>query len=129
MQKQEFEALAGYMVSLEDYYGIIEPMYMAANLSKAEFVKTLSRKRFELKVKPVEKPVFISEGYKTPNRCYYIGRWMMQVGYPKVNIGTGKTTITVREMTCEEQLETGWDSYLSSSIDIDPSVVKVIEKK
>jgi hypothetical protein len=46
-----------------------------------------------------------------------------------VNIGTGKTTITVREMTCEEQLETGWDSYLSSSIDIDPSVVKVIEKK
>ena len=51
MMKEEFEALAGYEVSIRDYYDIIEPMYMATNLSKAEFVKTINRKHFDLKVK------------------------------------------------------------------------------
>lgn len=55
MMKQEFEALAGYEVSIEDYNKIIEPMYMATNLSKEEFVKTISKKRFALK--PISKIV------------------------------------------------------------------------
>ena len=29
MMKHEFEALAGYEVSFEDYNNVIEPMYMA----------------------------------------------------------------------------------------------------
>jgi len=49
MMQHEFEALAGYEVTFEDYNNIIEPMYMATNLSKAEFVKTIDKKRFALK--------------------------------------------------------------------------------
>lgn len=49
MMKQEFEALAGYEVSIDDYNKIIEPMYMATSLTKEEFVKTINKKRFALK--------------------------------------------------------------------------------
>lgn len=49
MMKQEFEVLAGYEVSIDDYNKIIEPMYMATSLSKEEFVKTISKKRFALR--------------------------------------------------------------------------------
>lgn len=49
MMHNEFEALAGYEVSFEDYTNIIEPMYMATNLSKEEFVKCIDKKRFALK--------------------------------------------------------------------------------
>lgn len=38
MMKSEFEKLAGYEVSNSDYIEIIEPMYMATNLSKEEFI-------------------------------------------------------------------------------------------
>lgn len=51
MMKHEFEALAGYEVSNKDYVEIIEPMYMATNLTKQEFVKVIDRKRFALKTK------------------------------------------------------------------------------
>ena len=47
MMHKEFEELAGYEVSFEDYNNIIEPMYMATNLSKQEFVKCLNRKQFD----------------------------------------------------------------------------------
>lgn len=53
MMHSEFEALAGYEVSFQDYTNIIEPMYMATNLSKEEFVKCISKKRFALK--PISK--------------------------------------------------------------------------
>ncbi len=49
MMKQEFEALAGYEVSIDDYNKIIEPMYMATSLTKEEFVKTINKKVFALK--------------------------------------------------------------------------------
>ena len=51
MMKKEFEALAGYEVSFEDYSNIIEPMYMAIGASKQEFVKMLDKKRFALPTK------------------------------------------------------------------------------
>lgn len=51
MMKHEFEEIAGYEVSLEDYNNIIEPMYMATNLSKQEFVKVIDKKRFALKTR------------------------------------------------------------------------------
>ena len=47
MMKHEFEALAGYEVTTETYDNIIEPMYMATNLTKREFIKTLNRKALE----------------------------------------------------------------------------------
>lgn len=50
MMWKEFEEIAGYEVSYEDYHNIIEPMYMAIpeGISKAEFVKMLNKKRFAL---------------------------------------------------------------------------------
>lgn len=52
MMKHEFERLAGYEVSAEDYNKIIEPMYMATDLSKEDFVKVIDKKRFALKPLP-----------------------------------------------------------------------------
>ena len=49
MMQFELKNLAGYEVSTEDYNNIIEPMYMATNLSKADFVKVIDKKRFALK--------------------------------------------------------------------------------
>lgn len=54
MMKHEFEAIAGYEVSFEDYENIIEPMYMSTNLDKYEFIKCLDRKRFEVKAQESE---------------------------------------------------------------------------
>lgn len=51
MMKQEFEQIAGYEVSEEAYRTIIEPMYMATNLTKQEFVKVIDRKAFALPTK------------------------------------------------------------------------------
>ena len=49
MLKEEFEKIAGYEVSPEDYKNIIEPMYLATNLSKADFVACIDKKRFALR--------------------------------------------------------------------------------
>lgn len=49
MMHEEFEKLAGYEVSSKDYSMFIEPMYMALNVSKEEFVKMIDKKRFALK--------------------------------------------------------------------------------
>lgn len=51
MMKHEFEAIAGYEVSEEDYRKIIEPMYMATDLSKEEFAKVICKERFAIKTK------------------------------------------------------------------------------
>ena len=118
MMKHEFEAIAGYEVSTEDYNNIIEPMYMATNLSKAEFVKTISKKRFAVTKKEQEQAVFISNGTRTPNGAYVVGRWMIQIGKPSTNIKTGKVTFKVRATTGEEQRKIGWDEWCASSIDI-----------
>ena len=49
MMWKEFEEIAGYEVSYEDYTNIIEPMYMALpNVSKYDFVKMIDKKRFAL---------------------------------------------------------------------------------
>lgn len=49
MMKFEFEMIAGYKVSEDDYNKIIEPMYNATDLDKIDFVKVIDRKRFEIK--------------------------------------------------------------------------------
>lgn len=51
MLKKEFEEVAGYQVTNEDYYKIIEPLYMTTDCSKTEFVQMLNRKRFALPTK------------------------------------------------------------------------------
>lgn len=51
MMKEEFEALYGAEVSHDDYYNIIEPMYLATELYKTDFVAVLDKKRFALRTK------------------------------------------------------------------------------
>lgn len=118
MMKHEFETLAGYEVSTEDYEKIIEPMYLATNLTKQEFVSTINKKRFAIVKKEEEKAVFISNGQRTPNGAYVVGRWMIQIGNPDVSIKTGKITYKVREPSMEEQRKIGWDYWCASHIDI-----------
>lgn len=50
MMWKEFERLAGYEVSHEDYIMYIEPMYMAVcdDVTKQEFVQMVNRQRFAL---------------------------------------------------------------------------------
>lgn len=64
MMKFEFEELAGYEVSNEDYDNIIEPMYMSVNLPKQEFVKVVDRKRFEVKPQKSQKQIDLEESIK-----------------------------------------------------------------
>ena len=86
MMKQEFEKIAGYEVSTEDYNNTIEPMYMATSMNKQEFVKTLNRKQFEKK----HEPQTVKVGVKMmPN-----GTWMTyDAELIKVDIKTGKTIV------------------------------------
>lgn len=50
MMWKEFEQIAGYEVSYEDYVNYIEPMYMGLpdGVTKADFVAMIDRKRFAL---------------------------------------------------------------------------------
>lgn len=64
MMKYEFEELAGYEVTVEDYDNIIEPMYMATDLSKAEFVKVVDRKRFEVKKEKTTEQIELENNLK-----------------------------------------------------------------
>ena len=54
MMWSEFERIAGYEVSYEDYTNVIEPMYMATNLTKEQFVRTLNRKEFDVQYKKAQ---------------------------------------------------------------------------
>ena len=49
MLKQEFEQITGWEVTCKDYYEIIEPLYMATNMTKQDFAQVLNRKRFDQK--------------------------------------------------------------------------------
>ena len=96
MMHKEFEEIAGCEVSYEDYTNIIEPMYMATNMSKYEFVKTLNLKFFKDRMPKPEKNIKrmlvrnrMGES-KTPNGCYYYIEFVELV---EVVIKTGKYVI------------------------------------
>lgn len=97
MMKHEFEQLAGYEVSTSDYDNIIEPMYMATNVTKAEFVKMIDRKRFEVKAesKKIVKVLNITDNsgsLRTPNGCY---NHLVDVEVVKVDIRTGNIVVKI----------------------------------
>lgn len=128
MMRDEFEKLANLKISYEDYTNIIEPMYTATNMAKLDFVKfILPSARVLAKQYAAEmdenrrnnqKRVFVSNGHRTPNGCYFYGRWGALVDI-KINTKSGKTTYVIRNLTLKEQRELGWDSYLGYHIDID----------
>lgn len=116
MMKCEFERIAGYEVSDKTYNEIIEPMYLATELSKRDFVKLLNRKALETKKvrKPNIKCMLVRDrsGYtKTPNGCYYHIQYVDMVD---VDIKTGKIVIaplddeTLREIGRTHDLNNGY---------------------
>ena len=96
MMYEEFEKIAGCRVSYEDYNNIIEPMYMASNLSKQEFVKTLNLKFFKERMpkpKKIIKRMRVRNRmgeFITPNGCYY---YIEYVELVDVVIKSGKYVI------------------------------------
>lgn len=76
MMQYEFERIAGYEVSTEDYNNIIEPMYNATDLDKWDFVKVIDRKRFDLGAKKknlIKKMREIAKHLKDTCTHYYDG--------------------------------------------------------
>lgn len=74
MMWKEFEELAKVEVTFETYSKIIEPMYIAADLPKQDFIKLLNLKALaapKIKKKNIKKMcVRDRSGYmKTPNGC------------------------------------------------------------
>lgn len=129
MMYNEFLQIAGQDITFQQYTDVIEPMYNAVeNMTKFEFIdfmmpsiKALAKKNVEKKLAErmaQQKVVFISDGTKTPNGCYYMGVYGKLVD-TEISIRTGKTTVKVRELTEEEEKEVlkTWDLYLNYTVD------------
>lgn len=102
MMKSEFEAIAKRTVTNEEYQAI-EALYMASDLDKHEFVKSI---KGLLKSMPEadKRPVKIINvhnmyfEYTTPNRCYYL---TYKAWLDNVDIKTGKAYWTIVPGTFE----------------------------
>ncbi|MCC8045644.1 MAG: hypothetical protein LIP12_09125 [Clostridiales bacterium] len=133
MMYSEFLELSKQDITYQQYTEVIEPMYNAVEqMTKRDFInfmlpsiKALAKQNAATKV-AAQPTVFISDGAKTPNGCYYLGKYGKLVD-KDVSISTGKTTVKVRELTADEKYEVSrtWDLYLNSTVDYytdDPSV-------
>ena len=122
--KQEFEHLAKVKVTEEVYSKVIEPMYLATNLPKREFIKLLNLKALavqENREKDIKKMcVRDRSGYmKTPNGCYYHIRYVELAG---VDIATGKYIVKpLGDEDFRKLAEDGHDLGLNTSFDFDYS--------
>lgn len=120
MTRSEFQTIAGYEVEDRIYTEVIEPMYMATDLSKHDFVKTLTRKCFE---KKQEKRYNIKKmhvcnraGYsRTPNGCYY---FIEYVNLIDIDIKTGKYIVEALPDNVLHDLSRTNDLNYSTSYDI-----------
>lgn len=122
MMKQEFEQLAKIEVTDEMYAKVIEPMYLATNLSKQEFIRTLNLKalaRPKVKEKII-KVMLVRDrsGYtKTPNGCYYHIEYVELVD---VDIRTGKYIVKPLEDEDFQKIRNeGHDLHLGYHYDFD----------
>lgn len=126
MMYSEFCKMSGCKLSYKAYAEKFEPMYMALEMDKREFIDFMlptikEEARKESKVREVEerrnqKLVFVSDGAKTPNGCYYLGGFYKLVG---CDIKTGK--MLVRELTGEEfkeEVYPHFSTYCHSHYDI-----------
>lgn len=111
MMKEEFEKLAGYEVTMDNYLKIIEPMYLATDLSKHEFVKMLNPKALaapKVKTKNIKKMRVRNRSGQstTPNGCYY---YIQYVELVDIDIRTGK--FIVKPLTDEELCKISSEGY------------------
>lgn len=132
MMKQEFERLAKIEVTEETYTRVIEPMYLATDLSKTDFIKLLNLKALQAP-KVVEKTikkmaVRDRSGFmKTPNGCYYHIEYVELVD---VDIRTGKFIVKPLEDEDFQKLrEEGHDLNLGYDYDYDFDYTQCIDTK
>lgn len=100
MMKEEFERLANIEVTWETYSKVIEPMYIAADLPKQEFIKLLNLKALaKPKVKDIKKMCVRNRcgERRTPNGCYF---YIEYVELVDIDIRTGK--FIVKALTYED---------------------------
>ena len=122
MMKSEFEKLAKIEVTDETYYKVIEPMYLATDIPKQEFVKLLNLKALaapKVTVKDIKKMRIRSNSgdIKTPNGCYY---YIEYVECIDVDIKTGKFIVKPLEDEDFEKLSReGKDLHYSTEYDFD----------
>ena len=122
MMKEEFERLAKIEVSQETYSKVIEPMYLATDLSMQEFVKLLNVKAFALpksEAKNIKKMrIRDRSGYtKTPNGCWYHIKYVELVD---IDIKTGKYIVkSLEEKDLQKLADEGRDLHFASDYDFD----------
>lgn len=122
MLHSEFCKIAKCEISYEAYKQAFEPLYMTMDVDKRSFVKMLLpaikevAKREEEEARKRQKLIFVSDGTKTPNGCYYNGEFVKLVD---VDIPTGK--IVVRELTDDEyrtEVAPHFSGYCHSTYDV-----------
>lgn len=122
MLHSEFCKIAKCEISYKAYKEAFEPLYTAMDIDKASFVKMLLpaikevAKREEEEARKKQKLIFVSDGTKTPNGCYYLGDFAKLVD---VDIPTGK--IVVRELTDDEyrtEVAPHFSGYCHSTYDV-----------
>lgn len=123
MQKKEFERIAKIEVTEETYTKVIEPMYLATDLSKQDFVKLLNLKALEAPQTKKEKVIKVmlirdNSGFmKTPNGCYFHIEYVELVD---VDIRTGKFIVAPLDGEDFQKLRNeGHDLHLGYHYDFD----------
>ena len=123
MMKQEFEHLAKVKVTEKIYLKIIEPMYLASNLSKSEFIRILNLKALSVSEGKDIKKMCIrdrSGHMKTPNGCYYHIRY---VQFIDIDIPTGKYIVKpLEDKDFQKLTKEGHALSLDTSFDFDYSL-------
>lgn len=102
MMKHEFEELAKRTVTIEQYEAI-EALYMASDLSKSEFVKSIKGLLKSIPEQPSRTVLTMAQhnmygGMTTPNGACYM---TIQVELINVDIKTGKKMVKVIPNTFE----------------------------
>lgn len=122
MLHSEFCKIAKCEISYKAYKEAFEPLYMTMDIDKYAFVKMMSSaiktvaKREMEQERKNQKLIFVSDGTKTPNGCYYNGEFVKLVN---VDIPTGK--IVVRELTDDEyktEVAPHFSGYCHSTYDV-----------
>lgn len=120
--KQEFERLAKIEVTDETYTKVIEPMYLATELSKQDFIKLLNLKALaapKAKEKTIKRMcVRNRSGFSmTPNGCWY---YIEYVELVDVDIRTGKFIVKpLEDEDFQKLVSEGKDLNYSSNFDLD----------
>lgn len=135
MMHSEFCEISGQQVSYKAYSEKFEPMYVASDMDKRDFIKFMmpvikevakqEKMQREAEERKRQKLVFVSDGSKTPNDCYYYGGF-----YKLTGCDTHSGKVFVRELTDEEydeEVRPYYSGYCSSSYDIITDRVKVVK--